>query len=275
MLEIRLDTVLMLVTGGSALFAGFQFTRGGKDQALLDAMDETPTSPIGEVEPGGYFEVHGRSQAETPLRHPRLEEGLLFYRWLVREDWQILLGNGHREDRSEILEDEFHFVAFDVSDGTGTLSVNPGGARFEGRRLLRLVEDVEPEPEVPLEDLSEDDRRRALLMKASAYKALPKAPRLNHRRTFELTGALQGDDLYVLGPTVPGASDPAIFQQRQQGTRPFVISSHTEAELGERAREGALIRYAMAAAAGFLGLLALAGLVLLSPETLEATLQLL
>jgi hypothetical protein len=222
-------------------------------------MEETPTSPIREVLPNGYFEVKGKATTDRPLRHSKVPDELIFFRHVQREEWDTIDRNGNNIHCEEILNVESEFAAFSIQDETGAIHVNPRGARLEGKLLTRDVA----------------DRLGGVSLGVVAGVGLAhgggatRGGRRNYKVVHEIFGAPNGADLYVLGTTVPGPSEPAMFQHRTAEERPYVISARSEEELTERVGEGSIIRHMIAITFFLVALTCLALIQFLPREYLD------
>lgn len=255
--EFTLEQVLQFVAVLGAFFGLRELRVGSTDRDLLESMAETPTSPVAAVTPRGYFEVVGEAWAEEPLRHPRVPEGLVFYRYIRREEYQILTDSGGTTRHEDLLEEEVEVVPFRVRDPSGQIPVDPRGARLEGRLLHRHV------------DGREGGLFRAPpggLGGANAGWETKTASRMIH----EIYGLTHGGKVYVLGSTLPGpGSGGARFGRGWFERRPFVISGRSEADLGERIRDQSSSHLLLGLAALLVTGACVLGCVYLPPEYLE------
>lgn len=261
MLEFTLETLLTVAGICCLLVAGYQFYSGGSDQDLLDAMEETPTSPVAEVEANGYFEVKGTACCESPVHHSRVPEDLVFYRYQKIEEYDWTDREGHVERCRDVLMDESEAAAFLIEDASGQIQVNPRGARLEGKLLTRHVDEE-------LSGASAFHVPSPMAPRGGQFLPRRRQGKSNVKFVHEITGAPVGAELYVLGSTVPGASRPAMFQKRKQEERPFVVSARSEEELGQRVGEGASVRFLLAVTFGLAAMTCLVLIVFLPDEYL-------
>jgi hypothetical protein len=259
---ITLGTILQIGAGITGVIAAYQFVSSSGDADLVEAMEDTPTSSIREVTPGGYFEVKGKATSAHPLKAPKVLDEVIFYRYIQRAEWDETDREGNTEKCQEVLKDESEAAAFTVQDKTGEIQVNPKGARLEGKLLTR--------------DLAERFQGGGSLVATAAMGMAPgrQTGRRNYKVFHEIFGATNGCEIYVLGSTGQGPTGEAVFQKKPSEERPFLLSARSEEELTERLHEGNTIRTMLAWAFAALFLLFLAGALFLPKETLDYEIEL-
>lgn len=252
-------TLETLLTYGAAFFAALSalpllFPRS-KEQKLSDLMEDTPTTPVGQIDSVGFFEARGEIVCDQPLGHERCEGDLAFYRYVVREEWTDHMKGMEPLRKEEVLLDETHFAPFRIRDPSGEIAVDPEGARLEVTRLTHFVE----YPESGESGLAMAHRMRG---RASERERLERsrghreeagevgidlgvaleergAVRTNRTevsRVHELHGALVGDPLYVLGPTAESMGGGIQFARDLGDDQEYVLSTRDEEALGQQLR---------------------------------------
>jgi hypothetical protein len=205
------------------LAAGYNYTAGGDDVDLLEALKQTALTPPGSVSPNTYALVEGVADADEHLLSPRARTQVVMYVYRQIEEWQEQDKNKVWHTRSRVLKEETEMVPFVVRDESGgAVEVAPGGARIIGKSLLRDVVGASG---------SATSQGGGGFGLAGKYR--------NHRYIHEVEGIEVGQPAVVIGPTAPGAMGGARFEAKEQEERPFVVSGRRRPELAQRAGEGA------------------------------------
>jgi hypothetical protein len=258
-MSFTIGTLLQLVAGLTGVSTGFSFFLAYRDTDLVEAMHDTPTSAIGEVTSSGYYEIKGKAKSLHPLLAPKTQEEVLFYRYVQREEW-VTRRKRRTYHHQATLKDSTEAVPFALEDETGLILIDPKGARLEGKLLSQSDEGT-----------NEVEK----LLGAVSFQMGPNGvheTRQEYRLIHEIYGAKEGDQLYVIGPTIADSSGDIRFGKQASEERPFLISSRTEEDLskklGERSALHSLVSWSIAVL--FLGLVL--ALFLLPAETLNVDL---
>lgn len=202
--------------------AGYNYTAGGDDADLVEALNETPTSPPGAVVPDTYAVVEGVAGCEENLLAPRVRTHVVFYRYLQLEEWQEQDKNKIWHTVTRTLKEETQIVPFVVEGKGGSVEVAAGGARLEGKRLLRDVIGASG---------SATNQGGGGFGLTGKYR--------NHRYIHEVYGLEVGQPALVAGRTVAGADGGARFENCDSEERPYVVSARGRQDLTQRARDRA------------------------------------
>jgi hypothetical protein len=105
-------------------------------RATIKIMEETPTTPVSGIRSSGYFEVKGKAVCQGALSAPRSGAPCIYYHHKITEQYEESYQDDEGEYRTRtktrtVLNETRH-CNFGIQDRTGTLSVSPDGATFEG-----------------------------------------------------------------------------------------------------------------------------------------------
>lgn len=204
------------------LVSGYNYTAGGDDEDLIEALRQTSLSQPGAVPANAYALVEGVAEADENLLAPRARTHVVFYVYRQLEEWQEQDKNKMWHTRTRVLKEETEVIPFRVRGEGGAVEVAAGGARLEGKRLLRDIVGASG---------SATSHGGGGLGLTGKYR--------NHRYIHEVEGLEVGQPAVVIGPTAPCGEGGARFEARPQEERPYVVSARNRTELGQRAREGA------------------------------------
>ncbi|TPW14720.1 MAG: hypothetical protein FD129_1030 [bacterium] len=219
--------ILALLASGGLAFLAWRSRR------ILQAIEATPTTPIGRIKLPGYYEVKGKVLCDNPLSTDEVQD-------VVHDS------DGHHRTRNhtEVVEDKEESCTFQLQDKTGTLGVLPTGATFEGSEALKSREG-----------------RTDSAWKAERAAAMGRHAREHKGSRTTVTSIPVGRQVYAIG-AVQSLRNGLFLQRDEAEGRPFLVSVKSESELVDSYGRGATWTLAGAFGCLLLGLgLIVAGLV--------------
>lgn len=216
--------VLFLCGAGFALVALGCVVAALLHGRTAEAMDETPTTPVGEIDVPGYYEVVAQVRCLDPIDRPEIQEGVAWFHLREVEEWQSQSGGGRSTGWENLLNEERGHRVFALEQDGKRVRVDPADAEVEPEILGTRREDLD-RAGIP-------DRGGKLIAK---------------RR--DLMGLAEGNKVYVIGP-VEMVDGHLTFKAGPGG--PFRISTRSEkSQRGEMADADPFL-YATAVVAGLL-----------------------
>lgn len=208
-----------------------------------DAMVDTPTTPAGQVDREGYFEVKGEVGCDDPLDTPHSDTPSVAYLFQVINRYEETYQDRDGHTRTRIVEEVQHEErkqrTFWIQDASGRLLVNPEGAELDVDVIVSRA------------------------MDGAAPAHMGPAPRLGTRRRLierrrQVQGIELGQWLYAIGPV---QADPqgAIMAGKDAEGRPFLLSFRSEED---QLKSFGFVHQILLAAAALAALMAAAGLAL-------------
>lgn len=205
--------ILALMASGGLAFLAWRSRR------VLQAIEATPTTPIGRIKIPGYYEIKGKVLCENPLSTPGTGEPCVYFHLRITDEVQEVVhdSNGHHRTRNhtEVVEDKEESCSFQLQDKTGTIGVLPSGATFEGSEALNRREGRTDDP-------WKAERAAAMRMHAREHKG---------GRTT-VTAIAVGRQVYAIG-AVQSLRNGLFLQRDEAQGRPYLISVKSESELVE------------------------------------------
>jgi hypothetical protein len=210
----------------------------GIETTTAAALKEIWQGVAGEIGSGSFeepAEVKGMLECGNPIESEIAKQSCAYYRMSVTRKWEETYyetdseGNRQRKTRqgSDTVSSNTRSVPFLVRDDTGTVKVNPNGAKIDGDRV---VDRFEPESaassgtisfgnfSLSLGGLSTTSGRRTL-----GYQFSETILPLNRR-------------LYILGSASDSSGELMIQKPREKGQ--FIISLKSEEELIKSSQSG-------------------------------------
>lgn len=234
--------ILALLASGGLAFLAWRSRR------ILQAIEATPTTPIGRIKLPGYYEVKGKVLCDNPLSTPGTGDPCVYYHLRITDEVQDVVhdSDGHHRTRNhtEVVEDKEESCTFQLQDKTGTLGVLPTGATFEGSEALKSREG-----------------RTDSAWKAERAAAMGRHAREHKGSRTTVTSIPVGRQVYAIG-AVQSLRNGLFLQRDEAEGRPFLVSVKSESELVDSYGRGATWTLAGAFGCLLLGLgLIVAGLV--------------
>ncbi len=221
------------------------FVRRSSRSTIGGALEKVRASGRARVQ------LHGTAEAPEPLRAPGTLLPCLYFRHKIEERVDVTLtvdGVLYKGESWAEVADESMRVPFALRDDTGSIDVDPSGARFIPKLALDGVEGAPGyRPEERGADAAAD----------SVIRAMANARGKGVYRTFEWLIPL-GQEAYVLGTARKTEGDALI---RRRGGGPLIIGWEPEEWLVDDLRAKALVwalgclMTAAGVAVGILGIL--------------------
>ena len=204
---------------------------GKRKSALKSAMDQTPTTPIGDLRELQHAETKGVASCDQPLEAPYSNVSCVYYSYTLERRERSRSSSGSTSYTWRTIDSGSAQVPFTLTDSSGSVTVDPEGAHIDApvvvKRPVKPSDPVESMPDGPL---------KIVLGSLSRLAATPL------RVTVRAVAADR--NLYVLGDVQEGADRKLRIAK---GENKFFISTRSEEQLARSLGIKALVLYSLGA----------------------------
>ena len=187
----------------------------GKSRSKLkSAMEQTPTTLIGQLAQGQYAEIKGSASCEQPLQAPEAGTACVYYSYHLKRRERRRDSSGRTRYHWRTIDSGSSRVPFTLADSTGKVTVDPDGAKIDDAPVVvdRYVQ--------PGEKMTEGVLKTVLQASTMLTGG--------HRQKIEVRAIPVGRQLYILGDVQHAAGDELRVAK---GDNKFLISTKSEEQL--------------------------------------------
>jgi len=209
----------MLIAGIVLIVLGIIFWfLGKKKKSTSDEMTKTKSVPIGQLIAGAQQEAQGTVACAQPLQTPFTKQPCVYYSYEVEREVRTQNPQGQPATRWERVDSNASSIPFQITDASGSITVNPEHASIEGRDM--------GEQWIEQNNLASFGMLRITTASfmGGSLRAKEKA-------------LLVGGNAYVFGLVNQGSQGLEF----QKGNESFVISYKTEEEVEKSTKRSAML----------------------------------
>lgn len=187
----------------------------GKSKGKLKSLiDQTPTTPLGQLRDGQHAEIKGIVSCEKPLLTPDSGIPCVYYSYEIKRRERRRSSSGSTTYHWRTVDRGTSQIPFTLADSEGSVTIDPEGSQIDAPVIVdRYIE--------PGENLAE-----------GALKSIVSAASMvfGERRKLVVKAIATGCELYVLGDVSAGADG---HLRVSKGDGKFFISTKSEEQLAK------------------------------------------
>ena len=187
---------------------------GKSKSKLKSTMEQTQTTPIGQLAQGQYAEIKGSASCEQPLQAPEAGTSCVYYSYHLKRRERRRDSSGRTRYHWRTIDSGSSRVPFTLADSTGKVTVDPEGAKIDDAPVVvdRYIQPGEKMGEGVL---------KSVLQASTMLTG-------GHQQKMEVRAIPVGRELYILGDVQRGAGGELRVAK---GDNKFLISTKSEEQL--------------------------------------------